>query len=74
MSDGNLLWGDGGHFQMVELTCKARIGSEWITVREVVLDVVYNDPEARRLVESALREKLIRVIADKWKPKIAVRR
>ncbi len=74
MSDGTFTWGNGGDFQMVELTCKARIGSEWITVREVVLDVVYNDPEARKLVESALREKLMRVIADRWKPKITVRR
>lgn len=59
---------------MVELTCEARVGDERICASQVVMQAVYDDPDARQAVEAAVRYKLVAAILDRWKPKIQVRR
>lgn len=60
--------------QMVELTCKARIGPQEVVVRQVCLAGVYRDADARKAIEAQLRYQLMVSILEKWKPKITVRR
>jgi hypothetical protein len=64
----------GDFNQMVELTCKARVGREEVAVRQVCLAGVYRDPDARQAIEAQLRYQLMVAILEKWKPKIQVRR
>lgn len=61
-------------FRQVELTCECRINGERLYTTQVVLEMVYNDPVARKAVEEMIRQRLMMGILDKWKPKIQVRR
>lgn len=60
--------------QLVELTVTAEVGGETITCMQHCLAGVYNDPEARKALEEALRQSLMMAILKKWKPVIKVRR
>lgn len=59
---------------MVTISCKARIGSQEVTVRDQMLEVVYRDPVARLAAETFLRRKLMDAILEKWTPVIKVQR
>lgn len=59
---------------MIELTCEARVGGETFMVREVGLEVVLNDPAAKKAIEDALRQKLMLLILERWTPVIKTRR
>lgn len=59
---------------MVTISCKARIGSEQILVRDTMLEVVHRDPVARLAAETFLRRKLMDAILEKWTPVIKVQR
>ena len=63
-----------GPFGGVTLSCEAKIGDQKVTVREHILEVVYNDPEARKTVEWLLRRKLMDAILEKWTPVVKVTR
>lgn len=63
-----------GFTNMVELSCEATIGGETVYVRQLVHAIVYDDPEARKAVEQALRQQLMLGLLDDFKPKIRVRR
>lgn len=60
------------YLDMVTLTCKARVRSEVIEVRQAVPRVVYDDPEAREAIEKSLRVGLAMKIVNRWKPRIEV--
>jgi len=59
---------------MVELSCKATIGGETVSVRQMIMAEVYDDPETRKAAEHAVRQQLMLGLLDKFKPKIRVRR
>lgn len=63
-----------GFRNMVELSCRATIGGETISVRQQVHAAVYEDAVAREAVEQALRQQLMLSLLDRFKPKISVRR
>lgn len=58
----------------VLLSCEATVAGERIQVRQAVVQAVYDDPQAREHIETAMREALIRAIVEKWTPVIRVRR
>lgn len=58
----------------VRLSCKATVAGEELEVSLVVVQPVYDDPEARKLVEKQLRLALMDKILEKWAPVIRVRR
>jgi len=58
----------------VELSCRATIGGETVSVRQLIPTAVYDDEAAREVVEQALRQQLMLALLDKFKPKIRVRR
>lgn len=60
--------------QVVELTVEADVGGEKIACMQHCLAGVYNDPEARKAIEQALRQALMMQILKKWSPVIKVRR
>lgn len=61
-------------FNRVEMSCEATVAGEKIQVRQMVVQAVYDDPNARTALEATLREALIRAIVEKWTPVIKVRR
>lgn len=61
-------------FQQVEMSCQAEVAGEIIQVRQVLPANAYDDPALREVVETALRQKLMLAIMEKWTPKIKVRR
>ena len=60
------------YLDMVTLTCKARVRSQIIEVRQTVPRVVYDDPEAREAILKSLRVSLAVKIVDRWKPRVEV--
>ena len=62
-----------GFRDRVELSCRATIGGETVSVRQLIPTAVYDDEVAREVVEQALRQ-LMLALLDKFKPKIRVRR
>lgn len=59
---------------IVELSCTATVGGERVVVRQVIHAAAYDDPEARRHIEHALRQKLMLAVLEKWTPVVKVRR
>lgn len=65
----SLLFGD-----QVELVCTANVGDEKLFARQSIPAIVYDDPEARKVIEAALRQRLMLAVLEKWTPVIKVRR
>lgn len=61
-------------FDVVEMSCTAEVAGEKITVRQMLPANAYDDRSLREVVETALRQKLMLAIMEKWTPKITVRR
>lgn len=61
-------------FDAVEMSCTAEIGGQRVEVIQVIPEAAYQDPSLRKVVEEALRQKLMLAILEKWTPKIRVRR
>lgn len=61
-------------FQQVEMSCQAEVAGEIIQVRQVLPEEAYRDRALREVVETALRQKLMLAILEKWTPKVKVRR
>lgn len=54
--------------------CEAEVAGEKLTAQEVVPDIVWEDPEARKAIEKAVRAKLMYAILEKWTPAIKTER
>lgn len=61
-------------FQVVELVCRAQVGTEQVEARQAIPDIALDEPGVREAVEEALRYKLMAAILERWKPRIEVRR
>ena len=58
----------------VYLDITVRVGTERIQVSQTVLQGVYDDPEARKVIEAGLRYQLMVKILERWTPVIKVNR
>lgn len=56
----------------LRLSCKAVVAGEELEVSMSVAEPVYDDPEARKLVEKQLRLALMDKILEKWTPVVKV--
>jgi len=63
-----------GFGDVVELSCRATVGGQTVSVRQLIPTAVYDDPTALGVIEQALRQQLMLGLLDKFKPKIRVRR
>lgn len=61
-------------FEVVRMRCECRINGELLYAEQTVPAVVYDDPEARKAVEEAVRQRLMMAVLDRWKPEIQVSR
>lgn len=60
--------------QRVRLQAEAQVGGERLVAEVIVLQAVYDDPEARRHIIQALERELMNRILEKWSPVITVHR
>lgn len=64
----------GNPFQQVEMSCQVEVAGEVIRVRQVLPEQAYQDRALREAVETALRQRLMIAVLEKWTPVIKVRR
>lgn len=58
--------------RLLLLTCEANVGGERLYMQTEIVEAVYNDSEARKLIEKSIREALMIKILEKWTPVIKV--
>lgn len=60
-------------FGVVHLWCECRVNGQTLRVEQTIARYVYDDPEARKVIQEAIRQRLMTAILGRWKPKIQVR-
>jgi hypothetical protein len=60
--------------RQVRLTCTAKVGGERVSVQTYCLEAVYNEPDAKKAINTQVRRALMDKILEKWTPKITVER
>lgn len=56
----------------VSLSCRVKVGGEWLIVQQSIVRAVYEDPAARKVIEDHLRQALMMKILERWTPAIRV--